>query len=105
MLEFPMWGHVQALWLCLSWITGKPRELSNLNLGVRVEVNGQPSEVEGRISNFFPQFYAPPPTRGFTDPISSGFVLPDNYHGYAPAGFPRTNSTLLNHPIQVHPEP
>src|SRR5467141_1228970 len=76
-----------------------------ISLGVRVEVNGQPSEVQGRLSNFFPQFYAPPPAGGFGDPISSGFVLPDNFHGFAPAGFPRTNSTLLNHPIQVHPEP
>ena len=76
-----------------------------MNLGVRVEVDGQPSEVDGRISNFFPQFYIAPPTGGFGDPISSGFVLPDNFHGYAPVGFPRENSTLLNHPIQVHPEP
>src|SRR5712692_2117123 len=76
-----------------------------VSLGVRVEVNGQPSEVQGRLSNFFPQFYAPPPAGGFGDPISSGFVLPDNFHGTAPTGFPRTNSTLLNHPIQVHPEP
>ena len=76
-----------------------------INLGVRVEVNGQQSEVEGRESNFYPQFYVPPPAGGFTDPISSGFVLPDNYHGYAPAGFPRTNPTLLNHPIELHPEP
>jgi len=76
-----------------------------MNLGVRLEVNGQPSEVAGRISNFFPQFYAPPPAGGFGDPISSGFVLPDNFQGNAPPGFPQTNSTLLNHPIQVHPEP
>src|SRR6202022_4277266 len=76
-----------------------------MNLGVRVEINGQPSEVEGRISNFFPQFYAPPPAGGLGDPISSGFVLPDNFQGNAPPGFPRTNSTLLNHPIQVRPEP
>jgi hypothetical protein len=76
-----------------------------LNLGVRVEVDGQASEVEGRISNFFPQFYVQPPAGGFTDPISSGFVLPDNFHGYAPSGFPRENATLLNHPIQVHVEP
>ena len=76
-----------------------------MNLGVRVEVDGQPSEVEGRVSNFFPQFYIAPPAGGFGDPISSGFVLPDNFHGYVPAGFPRENSTLLNHPIQVHPEP
>jgi len=31
-----------------------------MNLGVRVEVNGQPSEVQGRESNFFPQFYVAP---------------------------------------------
>ncbi|HEY6767873.1 MAG TPA: hypothetical protein VI386_24225, partial [Candidatus Sulfotelmatobacter sp.] len=41
----------------------------------------------------------------FGDPNSSGFVLPDNFHGNAPAGYPRTNSTLLNLPIQVHVEP
>jgi hypothetical protein len=76
-----------------------------MNLGVRVEVDGQPSEVEGRVSNFFPQFYVAPPVRGFGDPISSGFVLPDNFHGYAPTGFPRGNSTLLNHPVQTHSEP
>src|SRR5712691_5535892 len=76
-----------------------------IGLGVRVEVNGQQSEVQGRQANFFPQFYVPPPAGGFGDTISSGFVLPDNFHGYAPSGFPRTNSTLLNHPIQVHPEP
>jgi hypothetical protein len=76
-----------------------------LNLGLRVEVDGQQSEVQGRQSNFFPQFYVQPPAGGFGDPISSGFVLPDNFHGYAPTGFPRENSTLLNHPIQVHVEP
>jgi Carboxypeptidase regulatory-like domain/TonB-dependent Receptor Plug Domain len=76
-----------------------------MNLGIRVEVDGQQSEVQGRQANFFPQFYVPPPAGGFGDPISSGFVLPDNFHGNAPTGFPRTNSTLLDHPIQVHPEP
>src|ERR1700757_2144027 len=76
-----------------------------MNLGVRVEGDGQQSEVEGRESNFSPQFYIAPAAGGFGDPISSGFVLPDNFHGYAPTGFPRGNSTLLNHPIQVHPEP
>src|SRR5229473_6008737 len=43
-----------------------------INLGVRVEVNGQQSEVQGRQSNFFPQFYARPPAGGFGNPISSG---------------------------------
>src|SRR6266849_6451013 len=76
-----------------------------LSLGVRVEVDGQQSEVPGRQANFFPRFYVTPPAGGFGDPISSGFVLPDNFHGNPPTGFPRTNSTLLNHPIQVHPEP
>jgi hypothetical protein len=83
----------------------KVKRTLTINLGVRVEVDGQPSEVDGRESNFFPQFYVAPPAGGFGDPISSGFVLPDNFHGYAPIGFPRENSTLLNHPIQVHPEP
>ena len=76
-----------------------------INLGARVEVNGQPSEVDGRESNFFPQFYVPPPAGGFTAPATSGFVLPNNFSGNAPEGFPRENSTLLNHPIQVHLEP
>ncbi len=76
-----------------------------INLGVRIEVDGQPSEVEGRVSNFFPQFYIPPPAGGFTAAANSGFVLPSNYSGYAPEGFPRENPTLLNHPVQTHPEP
>src|SRR6202521_1532308 len=76
-----------------------------MNLGLRVEINGQQSEAEGRISNFFPQFYVAPPPGVFTSPATSGFVLPDNFSGNAPAGFPRGNATLLNHPIQVHPEP
>jgi carboxypeptidase family protein len=76
-----------------------------INLGVRVEINGQQSEVEGRQSNFFPQFYVAPPAGGFTSPATSGFVLPGNFSGNAPEGFPRENSTLLNHPIQVYPEP
>jgi hypothetical protein len=76
-----------------------------MNVGVRVETDGQSSEVDGRVSNFFPQFYVPPPAGGFTAPVGSGFVLPNNYSGNAPGGFPRENSTLLNQPIQVHPEP
>jgi hypothetical protein len=76
-----------------------------MNLGVRVEVDGQPCEVDGRVSNFFPQFYVAPPIGGFTSPSTSGFVLPDNFSGNAPEGFPRENSTLLNHPVQTHPEP
>jgi hypothetical protein len=76
-----------------------------INLGVRLEVNGQSSEVEGRISNFFPQFYVPPPVGGFTAPDTSGFVLPSNFSGKAPEGFPRENPTLLDRPVQTHLEP
>jgi len=76
-----------------------------VNLGVRVEIDGQPSEVDGRESNFFPQFYVAPPAGGFTSPDTSGFALPDNFSGVPPAGFPRVDSTLLNHPVQAHPEP
>ena len=76
-----------------------------LNLGFRLEVNGQQSEVQGRMGNFYPQFYVPPPVGGVTDPVTSGFVLPDNYKGSAPEGYPRENSTLLNQSVQLHPEP
>src|SRR3984885_8898284 len=76
-----------------------------INLGVRVEVDGQQSEVDGRESNFFPQFYVAPPAGGFTGPATSGFVLPDNFSGTAPSGFPRVKSTLSNPPLQTPPEP
>ena len=58
-----------------------------MNLGVRVEVNGQQSEVHGRESNFFPQFYVPPPPGGFTAPATSGFVLPRNFQATPPRDF------------------
>jgi Carboxypeptidase regulatory-like domain/TonB-dependent Receptor Plug Domain len=76
-----------------------------LSIGIRVEVNGQQNEVAGRESNFFPQFYIQPAAGGFTSPATSGFALPSNFSGDAPPGVPRVNSTLLNNPIQVHPEP
>jgi hypothetical protein len=75
------------------------------NLGIRLEVNGQQSEAHGRMSNFDSGSYVPPPVGGFTNPSTSGFVLADNYEGPVPEGFPRGNSTLLNKPIQLHPEP
>jgi hypothetical protein len=83
----------------------KVTQTLTINLGGRVEINGQPSEVEGRVSNFFPQFYVAPPAGGFTSPATSGFVLPDNYSGGSPPGFPRGNPTLLNNPVQTHVEP
>ena len=75
-----------------------------INLGLRLEVNGQQSEAQGRLGNFYPQFYVPPPPGGFTNPSTSGFVLADNYKGPAPDGYPRKNSTVINHPVQLHPE-
>lgn len=76
-----------------------------INVGFRLEVNGQQSEAHGLMANFDPALYVPPPTGGVTNPITSGLVLAGNYTGPAPAGFPRGNSTLLNNPVQVHPEP
>ena len=92
-------GHFFAVddWRISSTLT--------INLGFRLEVNGEQSEVHGHMSDFYPQFYVPPPPGGFTNPVTSGFVLPGNYEGPAPQGYPRKNSTLLNEPVQVHPEP
>ena len=76
-----------------------------INLGFRFEVNGQQSEANGRLGNFNPNLYVPPPPGGFTNPITSGFVVSGNYKGPRPQGYPVGNSTLLNDPIQLHPEP
>jgi Carboxypeptidase regulatory-like domain/TonB-dependent Receptor Plug Domain len=77
----------------------------SINVGFRLEANGQQSEAHGQIANFDPTFYVPPPPGGFTNPSTSGFVLPDNYEGSAPEGFPRSNSTLVDDPVQLHAEP
>ena len=76
-----------------------------INLGLRLEANGQQSEAHGQLANFDPAFYVPPPPGGFTNPSTSGYVLPDNYEGDAPDGFPRSNPTLVDDPVQVHAEP
>src|SRR5258708_39696297 len=76
-----------------------------MSLGIRVEINGQQSEVQGRETNFFPQFYVPPQVDGFTSPDTSGFVLPGNFSGTAPPEVPGQNSTLLDHPTQWQPQP
>jgi hypothetical protein len=91
-----------ALFAVDDW---KITESLRVNLGFRLELNGQQSEVDGRQSNFFPQFYVEPSPGGFTNPATSGFVVPKDFYGNVPAGFPRTNSTLLNHPGQTLPEP
>ena len=76
-----------------------------INLGIRLEVNGQQSEAQGQIANFDPESYVAPPPGGFSNPSTSGFVLPDNYEGPAPDGYPRRNATLVHNPVQLHPEP
>jgi len=75
-----------------------------LNLGFRLEANGQQSEAQGHLANFYSDFYVPPAPGGFTDPSTSGFVLANNYSGSAPEGYPRENSTLVHDAIQWHPE-
>ena len=77
----------------------------SINLGFRLEANGQQNEAHGRLANFNPVFYVPPAPGGFTNPSTSGFVLPDNYQGTAPEGFPRSNSTLVDDPVQLHAQP
>ena len=76
-----------------------------LNVGIRLEANGQQSEAEGRLSNFYSEFYVPPPPGGVSSPSTSGFVLPENYTGPAPDEYPRKNATLVNEPNQLHVEP
>src|SRR5262249_11950599 len=44
-----------------------------INLGFRIEANGQQSEAHGQLANFFPESYLPPPPGGFTNPTTSGF--------------------------------
>ncbi len=44
-------------------------------------------------------------------PVASPLPTPPDlfcqaiFHGNAPEGFPRANPTLLDHPVQTHPEP
>jgi hypothetical protein len=76
-----------------------------INLGLRVEANGQQSEAQGQLSNFDPRHYVLPPPGGTTNPVTSGFVVPDNYTGPVPEGFPRANATLVDDPVQWHVEP
>ena len=77
----------------------------SVNIGFRLEANGQQSEAQGEIANFNPKFYVAPQPGGVTKPETSGFVLPNNYKGSAPEGYPRLNNTLVDNAVQVHPEP
>lgn len=80
----------------------KIRPNLTLNLGLRLEVNGQQTEVEGRIANFVPEFFEPPPFGGFTDIATSGFVIPESFDGPAPPDLRRGNSSLQDDPHNVH---
>jgi hypothetical protein len=60
-----------------------------LNAGLRYEIFGAPSDIDGRLANFNPQLAttgAMPDTGTFT-----GFTLPSNYHGLLPVGVLRTS--------------
>ncbi len=61
-----------------------------LNLGLRYEVFGPPSEINGRLSNFDPAKATRqiPASGSFT-----GFLLPRNYNGPVPAGITKTQSS------------
>jgi len=39
----------------------KVSETLTINLGFRLEANGQQSEAQGEVANFSPLFYVPPP--------------------------------------------
>lgn len=54
-----------------------------LNLGLRYDFFGPPSEIDGRLPTFDPRFADPePPSEG----TLTGLVLPSNYTGSLPAG-------------------
>jgi hypothetical protein len=65
-----------------------------LNVGLRYEVFGPPSEIHGRLSNFDPAIAIPqaPPAGTL-----SGVLLPSNYKGPLPSGAVKTeNSGMWN---------
>jgi Carboxypeptidase regulatory-like domain/TonB-dependent Receptor Plug Domain/TonB dependent receptor len=59
-----------------------------LNLGLRYEFFGPPTEINGHLSNFDPQIATPqvPATGSF-----SGFLLPANFQGQVPSGVTKTS--------------
>jgi Carboxypeptidase regulatory-like domain/TonB-dependent Receptor Plug Domain/TonB dependent receptor len=60
----------------------KLRPQLSLNLGLRWEINGQLSEINGRLANFWPEIADPiPPAAG----TLKGFVVASNFPGPLPA--------------------
>jgi hypothetical protein len=60
-----------------------------LNVGLRWEVNGPASEINGLITNFNPALADPVPPPGGT---FSGFVVASNFPGTIPAGVTRSDN-------------
>lgn len=66
----------------------KATERLILNLGVRYEYFGPPTEIHGRLSNFDPSIATPQaPATG----TYSGFLLPANFPGQVPSGLTKTS--------------
>ncbi len=66
-----------------------------VNAGLRYEIFGAPSEINGRLPDFDPSIAsAQVPAAG----SFSGFTLPGNYHGPLPAGVLKTSYTGLWQP-------
>lgn len=66
-----------------------------LNLGLRYEFFGPPSEIHGRLSNFDPSIAARQIPQGGS---FSGFLLPSNYPGSLPSGVLRTRNLGMWNP-------
>lgn len=63
-----------------------------LNLGMRYEFFGPPSDIHGQLPNFDPSLADPNPP---ADGTLTGLVLNSNYHGPLPPGVTQTSETGL----------
>ncbi|MGH9733454.1 MAG: carboxypeptidase regulatory-like domain-containing protein [Candidatus Acidiferrales bacterium] len=64
----------------------------SLNLGLRYEFFGPPSDIHGQLPNFDPSLAGPDPQATGT---LTGLVLASNYHGPVPSGVTQTSETGL----------